>query len=59
VDEEAVLSFARESFDEVTLVPYWSSQLGMAQRLGERLGLHSTFGIVAHGYKANLPLPVP
>ena len=50
VDEEAVLSFARETFAEVTLVPYWSSQLGLAQRIGERLGLHSTFGIVAHGY---------
>jgi SAM-dependent methyltransferase len=58
VDEEAVLSFARGAFDEVTLVPYWSSQLGMAQRLGERLGLHSTFGLVAHGYNADLSLPV-
>jgi SAM-dependent methyltransferase len=50
VDDEAVLSFARESFAEVTFIPYWSSQLGVAQYLGERSGLRNSFGIVAHGY---------
>lgn len=50
VDEDAVLSFARSTFAEVTFIQYWSSHLGVAQPLGERLGLHSTFGIVAHGY---------
>jgi len=57
VDEEAVLTFAREAFGEATLIPYWSSQLGVAQRLGERVGLHNTFGIVAHGHNSNLFLP--
>jgi SAM-dependent methyltransferase len=52
VDEEAVLSFARGAFAEATLIPYWSSQLGVAQRLGERVSLHNTFGIVAHGYNS-------
>ena len=57
VDEEAVLSFAHDAFSEVTLIPYWSSQLGVAQRLGERLGLHNSFGMVAHGYDSSLSSP--
>ena len=51
VDEKAVLSFLRERFAEVTLVPYWSSHLRMAHGVGERLGLHSSFGVVAMGYR--------
>jgi SAM-dependent methyltransferase len=51
VDERAILSFAQERFAEATLLPYWANQLGMAQGLGERLGLQSSFGIVAHGYE--------
>ena len=50
VDEEAVLSFTHGAFAEVALIQYWSSQLRVAQRFGERLGLHSSFGMVAHGY---------
>ncbi len=57
VDEEAVLSFARGAFAEATLIPYWSSQLAVAQRLGERLGLHNSFGMVAHGCDSALSLP--
>ena len=53
VDEETVLSFARSAFSDVTLIQYWSSQLGVAQRLGERLGLHSNFGIIARDYGLN------
>jgi 2-polyprenyl-3-methyl-5-hydroxy-6-metoxy-1,4-benzoquinol methylase len=52
VDEDAVISFARERFAEVTLIPYWSTHLGLAHGLGERLGLQSSFGVVAHGYGA-------
>jgi DNA-binding transcriptional LysR family regulator/SAM-dependent methyltransferase len=50
VDEQMVLSFAREEFSEATLIPYWSSHLGVAQHVGDRLGLNSAFGVVAHGY---------
>lgn len=50
VDEQAVLRFAREAFAEVSLIEYWSSQLSMAQHLGERLDLHNSFGIVAYGH---------
>ncbi|HEX3963830.1 MAG TPA: methyltransferase domain-containing protein, partial [Trebonia sp.] len=49
VDEQKVLSFARSSFSEAKLISYWSSQLGAAQHLGERFGLRSSFGVVAHG----------
>jgi hypothetical protein len=54
VDEEEILSFARGTFTEASLIQYWSSQLGVAQRLGERLGMHNAFGIVAHGYNSKL-----
>ena len=50
VDEDAILSFARAAFAEVTFIPYWSSHLGITQPIGERLGLQNSFGIVAHGY---------
>jgi SAM-dependent methyltransferase len=50
VDEAAVLSVARGAFADAELIPYWSTQLGVAQRLGERLGLRSSFGVVAHGH---------
>jgi len=51
VDEQSVVSFAREAFTKVALIPYWSSQLGPVQHLGDRLGLHSSFGVVAQGYR--------
>jgi hypothetical protein len=50
VDEEAVLSLARERFAESALIPYWSSHLNITQNLGERLGLLSSFGLAARGY---------
>lgn len=54
VDEEKILSFARAAFSEVSLIQYWSSQLGLAQRLGERFGLQGTFGIIANDYRPDL-----
>jgi SAM-dependent methyltransferase len=59
VDEEKILSFAKAAFSEVSLIQYWSSQLGLAQRLGERFGLHGSFGITAHEYKSDLPVARP
>lgn len=57
IDDRAVLSFTRTAFAETTFIPYWSSQLGVAQYLGERFGLHNSFGLVAHGYNPNY-LPI-
>jgi SAM-dependent methyltransferase len=55
VDEEKILSFAKSVFSEVSLIQYWSNQLGLAQRIGDQLGLCSHFGIIANGYKINSP----
>ena len=55
VDEEKILSFAKTTFSDVSLIEYWSSQLGFAQRFGERFGLQGSFGIVANEYKPALP----
>lgn len=53
VDEEKILSFAKSAFSEVSLIHYWSNQLGLAQRLGDQLGLRDYFGIIASGYKVS------
>jgi SAM-dependent methyltransferase len=53
VDEEKIISFAKSVFSEVSLIQYWSNQLGLAQRLGDQLGLCNHFGIIANGYKAD------
>ncbi len=52
VDEERILSFAKAAFSEASLLKYWSNQLGLAQRLGDHLGLCNYFGIIANGYEA-------
>jgi SAM-dependent methyltransferase len=49
VDEQAVRECLEARFDHVELLPYWSNQMAAAQRLGEILKLHNTFGIVATG----------
>jgi SAM-dependent methyltransferase len=54
IDEERVLAFASEAFAEAELISYWSSQLGLAQRVGERCGLHNSFGVAAHGHYSRL-----
>lgn len=51
VDEEALLDRLRPHFTAVELLPYWSSQLPVGQRLGDWLGLRNTFGIAAVGRK--------
>ena len=47
LDEEALKATLAPHFATVELVPYWSNQSSVAQRLGERLRLRNTFGIVA------------
>jgi hypothetical protein len=49
VDEEAVVAFLKDRCDNVELVPYWSSHSSIAQRIGERLRIANTFGVVATG----------
>ena len=32
-------------------MPYWSTQSRAGQKLGETLGVHNTFGLLALGYR--------
>ncbi|MEQ7008240.1 class I SAM-dependent methyltransferase [Actinopolymorpha sp. B17G11] len=49
VDEVALASLVEKQFTSTAVVPYWSTQSGVLQRLGERLSLHSSFALVATG----------
>jgi SAM-dependent methyltransferase len=49
VDQDAIMALLTPRFDAVTLHTYWSSQGGVQHRLGQRLGLRNTFGILASG----------
>lgn len=51
VDERSVTAALENRFGAVTLIPYWSNQLGLVQRLGDRLGLANTFGVQATSYR--------
>lgn len=49
VDERALTDLLQPMFDHVKIVSYWSSQLALVQRVGERAGIHNTFGVIAEG----------
>ena len=51
VDEAAIRDRLLPRFEDVAIVPYWSSQGSLWQRFGEYLGLKNTFGIIATGYR--------
>ena len=51
VNEDAILDLITRRFDAVSLVPYWSNQSAVVQRLGSRLGVDNTFGITAVGFR--------
>lgn len=52
VDERAVIGRLAGRYADVRLVPYWSHVAPVAQRLGDRLGAHNTFGVIATGRRA-------
>ena len=49
VDSEAIMALLQPSFQRVKLVRYWSTYARLLQNAGERLGLTSSFGILASG----------
>jgi SAM-dependent methyltransferase len=49
IDEGALRAQLEKSFEEVHLLPYWSNQSRLAQRLGRRLRLANQFALVAEG----------
>jgi 2-polyprenyl-3-methyl-5-hydroxy-6-metoxy-1,4-benzoquinol methylase len=50
VDENALRDTLEESFEELRLVPYWSNQSRLGQRLGRRFGLVNQFALVAEDH---------
>ena len=55
VDELAIARLLEESFAEVEVVRYWSSQGPPQQRIGEMLGIHNTFAVAARDLRAAEP----
>jgi protein-L-isoaspartate O-methyltransferase len=50
VDEDAITTLLEPRFASYDLFRYWSSQAPIWQRVGERVGLETTFGLEATGY---------
>lgn len=50
VDEDAVVRALTPRFDRVSLIPYWSTQSGLWQGMGESIGRTNTFALVAKGF---------
>jgi protein-L-isoaspartate O-methyltransferase len=51
VDEEAIRHLLATRFAVVDVFTYWSTQAPLLQRLGERVGLVSNFGVEATGHR--------
>ena len=51
VDESAIRDLLLKRFEDVQVIPYWSSQSAAVQWIGTRRGLQNTFGILATGYR--------
>lgn len=56
VDDLALGALLRANFADVSYLPYWSTQSGLLQRVGSRLGLTGTFGFIARERKATTVL---
>lgn len=51
VDEQVLVNALAPGFETLRLFSYWSTNSGLWQWIGERLGLVNTFGLVATGYR--------
>jgi 2-polyprenyl-3-methyl-5-hydroxy-6-metoxy-1,4-benzoquinol methylase len=49
VDSDEVAELLKRSFENVKVIPYWSTYSRLLQSAGERLRLKSSFGILASG----------
>jgi phospholipid N-methyltransferase len=49
INQAEILKILNSDFESVRLIPYWSTQSAFFQCAGERLGLRSTFAIIALG----------
>jgi SAM-dependent methyltransferase len=50
VNEHQLIRFLERHFEDVTINSYWSTQSPLWQRLGEKLGINSTFAVHARNY---------
>ena len=53
VDSAAIIGLLEKSFTKVRAVSYWSTYSRMLQRIGRRLHLVSSFGVLASGRKSS------
>jgi 2-polyprenyl-6-hydroxyphenyl methylase / 3-demethylubiquinone-9 3-methyltransferase len=53
VDSELIVDLLREHFPHVKVVRYWSTYSPLLQLAGERVGISSSFGVLASGRKDN------
>lgn len=51
VNQDDLMKMLIDRFDEVTYLPYWSTQSSLCQRMGEQIGCKNVFGLVANGFK--------
>lgn len=51
VNQNDILDDLIPRFESVMLVPYWSTQSGLFQRIGECLGRTNSFALVARGFR--------
>ena len=51
VDHEQILEYLTPRFEKVSMIPYWSSQSPLWQRVGEHLQRTNTFSVVARGLR--------
>ena len=53
VDDEAIEALLAPHFERVEVFRYWSTQAPLLQRLGERTGMTTDFGVAAIGHKVD------
>jgi len=50
VNQNSIERLLQPHFEHVTITSYWSTQAGIWQAVGQRLGLRNTFAVQARGY---------
>jgi SAM-dependent methyltransferase len=58
VDQHAIEAQIRPVFAEVNVQPYWSAHAHLWQTVGDRVGIHNTFALWAHGYRGDNVSPL-
>lgn len=51
VDHNRILAVLSPLFQTLSVIPYWSTQPALGQRLGELLGIQNSFCVLARGFR--------